>query len=37
LTLSESSASADIDRAAEHRLQPVRLRRERYTYVDIGV
>jgi hypothetical protein len=33
----ESSASAAIDRVAEYRLQAVRLRRERYTYVDIGV
>jgi hypothetical protein len=35
--MGESSASADIDRGAEHRLQAVRLRRAGYTYVDIGV
>jgi hypothetical protein len=35
--MGESSASADIDRGAEHRLQAMRLRHEGYTCVDIGV
>jgi hypothetical protein len=35
--MAESSTSADIDRSAEHRLQAMRLWREGYTHVDIGV
>jgi len=35
--MGESSISADIVRGAEHGLQAVRLRREGYTCVDIGM
>jgi hypothetical protein len=35
--MGESSTSADIVRDTAHRLQAVRLRRDGYTCVDIGV